>query len=141
MKKFFVFCLLCFPMAVFAQDCFIGVKAPQWQDFVPKAFVDVKEPKGLGKLNVTAKYWYDRKIEFNSALEDCNLKTDIQEKLSCYEVLKLNQYKQNGEYNAKLEAKMNPQTSVPGMENPTDTMIPIGGYLEQMTRYIPNEFR
>ncbi|MBR6634119.1 MAG: primosomal protein N', partial [Clostridia bacterium] len=41
------------------------------KDFAPSAFVDVEEPKGLGKFNVTAKYWYQRRLAFEEGIEVC----------------------------------------------------------------------
>ena len=65
MKKFLAALLLVLPISVMAEE--FGLNIPEWKDFAPSAFVDVKEPKGLGKLNVTAKYWYDRKVAFEEA--------------------------------------------------------------------------
>ena len=70
MKKCITACLLVMPLAVFAGD--VMVKAPEWKDFTPPAFADVKEPKGLGKLNVTATYWYNRRIDFENAISACS---------------------------------------------------------------------
>ena len=140
MKRFITICLLILPLAVFAEEDF-GVNVPEWKDFTPKAFADVKQPKGLGKLNVTATYWYNRRVAFENELDNCKSLTANDERFSCYETLKANQYKLNSEYNARLEAQANSNSSVPGMQNPTDNMMPIGGYLEQMTKYMPNEFR
>lgn len=137
MKKIITACLLVIPLAVFAED--FTVKAPEWKDFTPPAFSDVKEPKGLGKLNVTATYWYNRRIEFEEAISACNELEANDERFKCYEKVKVMQYTANSEYNAKLEAKMNPQ--IQEMRNPTDTMLPIGNYLNTMTRNMPNEFR
>lgn len=141
MKKILLLSLLLFPLVVFAEVVAVDVNAPSWEDFVPKAFIDVKEPKGLGKLNVTAKYWYERKIEFENGMETCRALEDAEERFSCFDALKLYQYKKNNDYNAKLEAEMNSVNAIPEMQNRTDTMIPIGGYLDQMTRFMPNELR
>ncbi|MBQ7125591.1 hypothetical protein IJO12_00730 [bacterium] len=141
MKKILLLLLLLFPLVAFAEVVAVDVNAPSWEDFVPKAFIDVKEPKGLGKLNVTAKYWYERKIEFENGMETCRALEDAEERFSCFDALKLYQYKKNNDYNAKLEAEMNSVNAIPEMQNRTDTMIPIGGYLDQMTRFMPNELR
>lgn len=141
MKKILLLSLLLFPLVAFAEVVAVDVNAPSWEDFVPKAFIDVKEPKGLGKLNVTAKYWYERKIEFENGMETCRALEDAEERFSCFDALKLYQYKKNNDYNAKLEAEMNSVNAIPEMQNRTDTMIPIGGYLDQMTRFMPNELR
>ena len=141
MKKILLLSLLLFPLVAFAEVVAVDVNAPSWEDFVPKAFIDVKEPKGLGKLNVTAKYWYERKIEFENGMETCRALEDAEERFSCFDALKLYQCKKNNDYNAKLEAEMNSVNAIPEMQNRTDTMIPIGGYLDQMTRFMPNELR
>lgn len=141
MKNFLLFLMLCFPLVTFAEMEYVDVNAPSWEDFAPKAFADIKEPKGIGKLNVTAKYWYERKLEFDQGMEACNSIEDADERFSCFDALKLYQYKKNNDYNAKLEAEMNSVNAIPEMQNRTDTMIPIGGYLDQMTRFMPNELR
>jgi len=138
MKRFFTLCLLFFPLAVCAEEDF-GVNVPEWKDFSPSAFVDVKEPRGLGKLNVTAKYWYERKVEFEAAMEECKSHDANDERFSCYENIKVKQYKLNNDYNARIEAQMNERSSIPGMNSATDNMLPISGYLNQMTKFIPSE--
>lgn len=140
MEKFIAFCLLILPLTAFAEEDF-GVNVPEWKDFAPTAFVNIKEPKGLGKLNLTAKYWYERKLEFDLEIDKCKSMEANDERFNCYEVLKVQQYKLNNDYNARLEAQMNDRSAVPGMSSPTDNMIPIGGYLNQMTKYMPNEIR
>ena len=140
MKKLIIFCLLFVPMLVRANEL-ITVNEPSWNDFAPNAFVDVKEPKGLWKLNVTAKYWYDRRVEFNNSVDECKAKENSEEVFACFEELKTLQYRKNNDYNAKLEARMNGTSSIPGMEDRTDNMIPINGYLNNMTRYMPSEVR
>ena len=141
MKKIIALLLLSLPLAAFAEEDF-GVIVPEWKDFTPKAFADVKQPKGLGKLNATTSYWYKRRVNFESELANCKSLTSNNERFSCYETLKKNQYSLNSEYNARLEAQANSGSSVPGMQIQTDNMMPIGGgYLEQMTKYMPNEFR
>lgn len=140
MKKLFAICLLTLPLMVFAEDE-TGVNVPQWSDFAPKAFVNVKEPKGLGKLNINNSYWYERKVDFENELSECTNKESSEEKFSCYEILKTKQFKLNNDYNARLEAQMNGHSSVPGMESRTDTMIPVGGYLNQMMKFMPSEIK
>ena len=68
MRKIFISLLLIAPIAVLADD--FGINVPEWKDFAPSAFVDIKEPKGFGKLNVNASYWYQRKVDFDSAIEE-----------------------------------------------------------------------
>ena len=138
MKKFLATVLLLFPLSVFAED--FGLNVPQWKDFAPTAFVDVKEPKGLGKWNYTAKYWYDRRVAFEEGIYECSTLETHEEKFSCYESLKVRQFQQNSEYNAKIEAQQHSMSGIPEMQNRTDTMLPInmfGGYGQMM----PNELR
>lgn len=139
MKKIVLALVLLIPLTAFAEEDF-GVNVPEWSDFAPKAFVNVKEPRGLQKLNVTAKYWYQRRVEFESALSDCKSLEANDERFSCYEKLKVAEFKLNDDYNAKLEAEMNRRSSIPGMENPVDNMLPLGGYLDSL-RFMPNELR
>ena len=139
MKKILALSLLILPLAAFAADDF-GVTIPEWSDFAPPAFVNVKEPKGIfGKLNVTAKYWYERKVAFEESLEACKAMEANDERFNCYEDLKVKQYKANSDYNARLEAELNP--IIPEMQSKTDTMLPINGYLNNMTKFMPNEFQ
>ena len=136
MKKLFASVLLLLPLAVLADD--FGITVPQWKDFVPAAYINVKEPKGLARLNPNNKYWYNRKMAFDESINECSTLEANDERFNCYEKIKVSQYAQNTEYNARLEAKNTPV--IPGMENPTDTMIPIGGF-NSLTRNMPNEFR
>ena len=93
MKKFLLSIALVLPLASLASD--YGVHVPEWEDFVPPAFVDIQEPKKLGKLNIVASYWYKRKVEFEKELETCKQLEDIDARLTCYEDLKVNQFQQN----------------------------------------------
>ena len=138
MKKFFISLALLLPLASFAED--FGLNIPQWKDFAPTAFVDVNEPKGLGKFNVTAKYWYERRLAFEEGLAICAELETHEEKFGCYERLKIKQFKENTEYNAKIEAQQQSMSGIPEMQNRTDTMLPInmfGAYSQMM----PNELR
>lgn len=138
MKKLLLVSLFLLPFSVFAED--FGLNVPQWKDFAPTAFIDVSEPKGLGKYNATAKYWYERKLAFEEGILECSLLESHEEKFNCYEILKVKQFKQNTEYNAKIEAQQNAMSGIPEMQNRTDTMLPInmfGGYANM----IPNELR
>ena len=97
MKKFLIALSLILPLAAFADD--LGLNAPQWKDFAPKTFVDVQEPKGLGKFNVTAKYWYERRIAFEEGIAECQTIEAYDERFTCYESLKVKQFKENTDYN------------------------------------------
>ena len=138
MKKIFILCLLIFPLIAYAEEDF-GVNVPEWEDFAPKAFADVKEPRGLGKFNLTTKYWYGRRVEFENAKSECKALEANDERFNCYEVLKVKQYKLNNDYNAKIEAQMNERSAIPEMGSKTDTMLPINGYFNGMTKFMPNE--
>ena len=138
MKKILLALTLLLPLSVIAED--FGLNVPQWKDFAPTAFVDVKEPKGLGKWNYTAKYWYERRAAFEDGIDACASLETHEEKFSCYENLKVRQFQQNSEYNAKIEAQQQSMSGIPEMQSRTDTMLPInmiGGYAQMM----PNELR
>ena len=148
MKKIILLSLLLFPLIAFAEDNdnYTGIEEPQWKDFTPKAYVEVAPPKGLGKFNDTASYWYKRRVEFEQEIENCRAIQDVDAKMSCYQELKIKQYQKNSDYNARLEAieraKMMPQE----MTNPTDNMLPIGGFnplggFGNMMHFQQNEIR
>lgn len=143
MKKIFFLLALLAPVCVIANETVSleGLTEPEWKDFVPPAYVDVEEPKGLGKLNETAAYWYKRRVEFENGIQECRAIEAYDEKLGCYQQLKVKQYQQNTEYNAKIEAQEQARMGPQEMFDRTDTMLPIGGYLNNFTRFQPNEFR
>ena len=142
MKKIIVLLMLSLPLLAVAKDdiSLEGLEEPQWKDFAPVAYVDVKEPKGLAKFNDVIAYWYKRRVEFDKGIEKCRALERNDEKLSCYQDLKVKQYQKNSDYNARIEAmereRMNPQE----MQSPTTNMYPVGGLLQNFGRYQPNEF-
>ena len=139
MKKGLIALFLILPLSATAND--FGLNVPQWKDFAPSAYIDVEEPKRLGKFNVTAKYWYERKVAFEDGVNNClNLET-YEETFSCFEDLKSKQFRENSDYNARIEAKQRAMSGIPEMNNRTDTMIPIGGYMTPYTQMMPNELR
>lgn len=139
MKKILTAFLFVLPISVFASD--FRTNIPEWKDFAPSAFADVKEPKGvIGKLNVTAAYWYQRRIDFESGLEECQAYANNDERFTCYERLKLKQFKENTEYNAKIEAQQQ-ASAIQEMNSRTNTMVPINQYLQNIGRFQPNEIR
>lgn len=141
MKKILTALLLLVPLAVLADNDY-GMNVPKWEDFAPKAFVNVDEPKGLGKLNVTAKYWYERRLTFYDDLAECREMESHEERFSCYEALKSKQYRENSDYNARIEAKeYNMSGNVQGMNSMTNTMIPVNNYVNSFTQFMPNELR
>jgi len=141
MKKIIVLLFLFVPLFAYGIEniSLDGLQEPQWKDFAPIAYVDVKEPKGLAKFNDVLAYWYKRKAEFDKGIEKCRTIEQNDEKLSCYQDLKVKQYQKNSDYNARIEAmereRMNPQE----MQNPTTNMYPIGGMLQNFSRFQPNE--
>ena len=131
--------LLITPLAVFADD--LGLNAPQWKDFAPKTFVDVQEPKGLGRFNVTAKYWYERRTAFEDGLIECQAIEAYDERFTCYEALKVKQFKENTDYNARIEAQRQAAAGIPEMSDRTDNMLQFNNYMNTYTRFMPNELR
>lgn len=141
MKKVLVALMIVLPLVAFAEEDY-GIKVPQWKDFAPTAYVDVKEPKGImGKLNVTAQYWYDRKIAFEEAIVNCKAIEAHEERFSCYEDLKVKQFQKNTEYNARIEARNLENGGIPEMHDRTDSMLPVGNYINSFSRMMPNEIR
>jgi len=142
MKRIILSLLLLAPLYACAEEVLSinGVDEPQWKDFAPPAFVNVSAPKGLGKFNDTATYWYRRRTDFESGIEKCRSIEDNDGKFTCYQQLKVKQYQKNSDYNARLEAmeqaKMGPQE----MYDRTTDMLPLGG-ITNMMRFQPNEFR
>lgn len=111
MKKILVLLAIMLPLCAAAEDVVSldGLNEPEWKSFVPPAYVDVDEPKGLGKLNETAAYWYKRRIEFENGIQECRALEDSDAKLGCYQQLKVKQYQLNSDYNARIEAQEKPE--------------------------------
>lgn len=143
MKRLAILTALLVPMFAIAAEevVFDGITEPLWKDFAPSAFVNIEEPKGLGKLNETATYWYKRKLDFDSSIEECRLMEDADMKFSCFQEVKVKQYQKNSDYNARIEAQERTRMGPREMYDRTDTMLPIGGYLNNFTRFQPNEFQ
>ncbi len=140
MKKIIVLLLLFSPMLVTAENISLeGLDEPQWKDFAPVAYVDVQEPKGLGKFNDVTAYWYKRKVEFENGIEKCRTVENNDEKITCYQNLKVKQYQKNSDYNARIEAMERQQMSPAEMQNPTSNMFPINGIINNFTKFQPNE--
>lgn len=143
MRKILVLFAVMLPICAIAQEVVSldGLSEPEWKDFAPATFADVSEPKGIGKLNETASYWYKRRVEFEEGITNCRATADLDEKLACYQQLKVKQYQLNSDYNARVEAQEKQRMGPQEMFDRTDTMLPIGGYLNNFTRFQPNEFR
>ncbi len=144
MKKIFVLSLLLLtPLCALALDkeALVNTDEPQWKDFAPVAYKDVKEPKGLAKFNDVIGYWYKRRVEFDKGIETCREIENAEDKTACYKELKVKQYQKNADYNARIEAmerqKMNPQQ----MQDPTSNMYPLGGIIDTFTKFQPSELR
>lgn len=142
MKKLVILSLLIVPLMVFANEdlSLEGFDEPQWKDFAPVAYVNVKEPKGLGKFNDVAAYWYKRKTEFDKGIEKCRAVEHNDEKFTCYQELKVKQYQKNSDYNARIEAMERERMNPIEMQSPTTNMYPVGGLLQNFSKYQPNEF-
>ena len=143
LKTFILLTLLTPASVVFAEETvhLDNFNEPQWQDFVPSNYINAPEPKGLGKFNETSAYWYRRRVEFENGIEECRAMEDIDQKLGCYQQLKVKQYQQNSDYNARIEAQEQARMMPQEMYDRTDTMLPIGGYLNNFTKFQPNELR
>ena len=141
MKKIIILLLFLAPLLVFATEevSLDGLDEPQWKDFAPIAYVDVKEPKGLNKFNDVIAYWYKRKAEFDENIEKCRAIEQNDDKLRCYQDLKVKQYQKNSDYNARIEAMERERMNPVEMQSPTTNMYPIGGMLQNFTRFQPNE--
>ncbi len=141
MKKIIVLFLLSLPLLAFAKDdiSLTGLDEPQWKDFAPIAYVDVQEPKGLAKFNDVIAYWYKRKVEFDKNIEKCRALERNDEKLVCYQDLKVKQYQKNSDYNARIEAMEQERMNPVEMQNPTMNMYPVGGLFQNLGKYQPNE--
>ena len=144
MKKILILALLMAPIISLADEPVLinGVEEPQWKDFAPKAYVNIEEPKGVvGKLNETAKYWYKRKVAFDKAINECRSLSDEEGRFTCYQKVKVKQYQENSDYNARLEAEEQARRMPQEMQDRTDTMLPISDYINSFSRFQPNELR
>ena len=139
MKKTLITLALLLPLGAFASD--YGIKVPEWKDFAPKTFVDVHEPKLFKRLNVTAKYWYERRVAFEEELAECQTLEAHEERFSCYENLKIKQFKQNTDYNARIEARMQNTSDMQQMNNMNGNMLPLNNLMNGYTQFMPNELR
>jgi hypothetical protein len=141
MKKIIVLLLFLAPLLVFATEeaSLEGLDEPQWKDFAPIAYVDVKEPKGLNKFNDVVAYWYKRKAEFDENIEKCRAIEHNDDKIRCYQDLKVKQYQKNSDYNARIEAMERERMNPAEMQDPMTNMYPLGGLLQNFGKFQPNE--
>ena len=143
MKKLLIAIMLVLPLCAVAEENMVvsGVEEPQWKEFAPPAFIDVKAPKGVGRFNDTAVYWYKRRTEFESDIENCRAVEETNARIACYQKLKVKQYAKNSNYNARLEAMDNERKLPQEMQDPTANMLPINGMLNNYLRFQPSELR
>ena len=143
MKKLLLSLILCLPILVLAAENQVvtGVDEPQWKDFAPVAYVNVKEPKGFAKFNDTGVYWYKRRVEFESGIERCRETSQTEDRVACYQKLKVKQYAKNSDYNARLEAMDNERKMPQSMQNPTSNMLDLNNTVNTFMNMQPNEFR
>lgn len=141
MKKLLILSLMFVPFIAIADEdvTLNGIEEPQWKNFAPVAYVDVKEPKGFAKFNDVTAYWYKRKVEFDKGIESCRAVKENDAQFKCYQDLKVKQYQKNSDYNARIEAmerqRMNPQEMQSQMQN----MYPINGFIDAFTKFQPSE--
>ena len=121
------------------QEVVQGIEEPQWKDFAPKAYENVKEPKGLAKFNDVVAYWYKRRVEFDKGIEKCRAVEKAEARVACYQDFKVKQYQKNSDYNARIEAVEQQMMYPQEIQTPTKNMYPIGGILDNFSRYQPNE--
>ncbi len=142
MKKYLLIFAFLLSLPVYADELQdFGVTVPEWKDFAPSAYVDVEEPKGLGKLNEIVTYWYQRKTDFEAGLEECKALETNDDRFNCYDRLKVKQYKENSDYNARMEARQRAGANIKEMNSMQDNMLPINNYINNFTRFQPNEIR
>ena len=144
MKKFLLLSIFFCALSVCANDEVVtlnGIQEPEWKEFAPPSFVDVTEPKGLGKFNETATYWYQRKIDFEDSINNCRNLEESDAQFSCYQEIKVKQYQANSDYNAKIEAQERARLCPEEMYDRTNNMIPVGGYINNLMNFQQNEFR
>lgn len=75
MKKILVLLAVILPLYAAAEDVVSldGLNEPEWKSFVPPAYVDVDEPKGLGKLNETAAYGIKEELNLKTVFRNAEL--------------------------------------------------------------------
>lgn len=74
------------------------VLAPNWSDICPNEYVNAKKVR----FDKDQRYWYDRRIQFNDALENCR-NTQADNLKRCYADVKAEESKKNKEWNAYVQ--------------------------------------
>jgi hypothetical protein len=68
---------------------------PKWSDYCPSEYLNAKK----AKFDKDQKYWYERRLQFYDALENCK-NTQADNLSSCYTELKTKEDNKNEEWNA-----------------------------------------
>ena len=76
----------------------------------------------------------------NLSIQECKAKENFDEKCACFENLKIEQFKKNTDYNARLEAKQT-NMQLPEMQSQTDNMLQINNYLNNFSKFQYNEMQ
>ena len=74
------------------------VLAPNWSDICPNEYVNAKKVR----FDKDQRYWYDRRIQFNDALDNCR-NTQADNLKRCYADVKAAESKKNKEWNAYVQ--------------------------------------
>ena len=72
---------------------------------------------------------------------ECQTIEIYDERFSCYEALKVKQFKENTDYNARIEAQRQATAGIPEMTDRTDNMLQLNNYMNTYTHFMPNELR
>ena len=97
MKKEYIFSLL-LVFLINAANAETTVLAPNWSDICPNEYLNAKKVR----FDKDQRYWYDRRIQFNDALEKCR-NTQADNLKRCYADVKANESKKNKEWNAYVQ--------------------------------------
>lgn len=85
-----------FSTAVYAEV----ILAPQWSEFCPVSYMNAKD----SKWNKDSNYWYERRVQFENALNQCsNYKND--DLKSCYSQIRDAELNKNKAWNQKVDAR------------------------------------
>ena len=75
------------------------ILAPQWSEFCPTSYMTAKP----SKLSKDANYWYERRIQFESLIAQCNGLQGADLK-SCYDQVRASEINKNKAWEEKVEA-------------------------------------
>ena len=76
------------------------ILAPQWSELCTTSYMTAKP----SKISKDANYWYERRIQFENLMAQCNglQNADLR---SCYEQVRASEMNKNKSWNAKIEAQ------------------------------------